>query len=347
MNILVSIPRYNDQMSGVEYHRCFTPFKNIPNSIFTHNIEFITDEFIKENDIGIVWFNRNIAPHTLDPDKVYKVLRRNKIKIVCDLDDSWDIPFGHILYDISIKANLKNSMKSQIINADYICCTHDVLASKVEKDLGVKRHKIIIAPNGIDQNEPQFKQNFNYKLENIIWQGSVTHHEDLKQIAAPINDLDLKIFIAGYDPNSHSINKDGTRHYHWEDTGRLFNRKQWIHSHTPQSYMNIYQNKGLALIPLQKSNFTSCKSNLKMLEAGWAKKPVVCSGVFPYTSLGTDGKNCEFAYTKESWKDSIDYLLKNPNYADDLRFKLYEDVKENYLIEKVNESRINLIEKIK
>ena len=379
MKILVSLPKWNGQYSGVEYHRCFIPFKNIPNVIFTDNIENVKPSFLIENNIGIVWFNRNISPLTLNPDLIYRTLRNMGIKIVCDLDDNWNVGFGHVLYDAMIKHNFKNSNISQIKAADYVCVTHEVLANLVHKELKVSKHRIIIAPNGIDPNEPQYAQEFNYNLKNIFWQGSVTHHHDLKLISEAVSEH--KIFIAGYDPTSHKditdyskidLTPNGglfddkpwvyalkeyeriehvperlkTKIYHWEETGKLFKRKQWIHSLPSNEYMNFYQNKGICLIPLEKNKFTTCKSNLKMLEAGWAKKPVIVSGVHPYTTLGKDGVNCEFAGNKDQWKESIDYLLENPNYADDLRFKLHEDIKEKYLIEKVNQSRINLIEKI-
>lgn len=382
MNILVSLPKWNGQVSGVEYHRCFIPFKNIPNVIFTDNIEAVSKEFLKDNDIGIVWFNRNIAPLTLNPDLIYRTLKQMGIKIVCDLDDNWNVGFGHVLYDPMIKMNLKNSNVSQIKAADYVCVTHEHLANLVQKELKVHKHRIIIAPNGIDPNEPQYQQDFSYKLENIFWQGSVTHHHDLKLISGAVNELDKKIFIAGYDPTSHKditdyskidLSPDGhlfddkpwvymlteyeraghvperlkTKIFHWEETGKMFNRKQWIHVSQITEYMNFYQNKGICLIPLEKNKFTVCKSNLKMLEAGWSFKPVIASGIHPYTTIGKDGVNCEFAGNKDSWKESIEYLLENPNYADDLRFKLHEDVKEKYLIDKVNESRIELINKIK
>lgn len=368
-------------MSGVEYHRCYIPFKNIPNAIFTDNIEAVSDKFIKDNNIGAVWFNRNIAPLTLNPDLVFRRFKKLGLKIVCDLDDNWNVGFGHVLYGAMIKHNLKNSNVSQIKASDYVCVTHEHLANLVHKELKVSKHRIIIAPNGIDPNEPQYSQEFLYKLDNIFWQGSVTHHHDLKQVSEAINGLNKKIFIAGYDPTSHKDLTDyskidlepsghlfddkpwlyfepvykryefvpeslKTKVFHWEETGKLFNRKQWIHSLPSTEYMNFYQGKGLCLIPLEKNKFTVCKSNLKLLEAGWAKKPVICSGIHPYNVLGKNGVNCEFAYSKEAWMDAIEYILDNPNYADNLRFRLHEDVKANYLIDKVNESRINLINKL-
>jgi glycosyltransferase involved in cell wall biosynthesis len=380
MNILVSTPKWNGVVSGVEYHRCLIPFKNIPNVIFTDNIEEVPPQFLKDNNIGIVWFNRNISPVNLNPDRMYKALRYMKIKIVIDIDDSWNIPFGHILYKPTVLQKRRQSAISQIQAADYVCVTHQQLKDNVVNELKVDKRKVIIAPNGIDPTELQYAQDFNYKLDNIFWQGSVTHHHDLKLISESVNELNKKIFIAGYNPESHysttnyeDINLEpdghyfddkkwiyelplqerweywedkGLKIYHWEEIGNMFNRKQWIHELPSTEYMNSYQNKGLTLIPLESSKFTACKSNLKLLESGWAKKPVIVSHTKPYLPLAKDGNNCETANTKSDWIDSIKYILENPNYADDLRFQLHEDIKENYLIDKVNQSRIELIEKI-
>jgi glycosyltransferase involved in cell wall biosynthesis len=160
-----------------------------------------------------------------------------------------------------------------------------------------------------------------------------------------VNEFNFKLLIAGYDAESHYINKQGEKVNHWDETGKLFNKKQFIHTQPIDSYMNIYQGKGICLIPLENTPFNACKSNLKMLEAGWAKKPVIASGVHPYTTIGKDRKNCLFAYTHKAWVQSISYMLENPNFADDMRIELHEDVKNNYLLENVNQTRINLIEK--
>ena len=345
----------SNHKSAVDYHRLIIPFKNIENVVFGKSEEFInnnpqrliTRQFLRENDISVVWFSRNISPFFLDPTPLYRTIKEYGAKIVIDLDDYPEVDYGSIFYDFRIRTNLKKCEISQIQYADHVCVTHDYLRNLINKDYNVPKHKIIIAPNGIDPNETQYNQEFDYKLDNMFWQGSVTHHNDLKIMSEAVNETGKKIFIAGYDADSHTVNKDETKTYHWEETGKLFNRKQWIHSKPVTEYMNFYKGKGLCLIPLEKTKFTQCKSNLKMLEAGWAKKPVICSGIHPYTSIGKDGKNCEFAYTKEAWKESIEYILENPNYADDLRHELHQNVKDNYLINKVNESRINLINKIK
>lgn len=372
--ILVSIP---ENLSGVDYHRLYIPFKNMEGVIFEHHIEGITKKYLQDNNITQVWFNRNISPEFLDPNRLFKIIKSAGCKIVCDIDDYWNMPYGHVLRDVSIRMNLRNSNISQIKHSDYVVCTHSVLADMVIKELGVSKHKLVIAPNAIDPNEPQYNQEFKYNLKNIFWQGSVTHHYDLKLISEAVNTLNEKLFIGGYVKESYKVLTDVSKmdfspeghifddkpfvyllpylerykyleerhlekYYHWEEMGKMFNRKQWINEAPVTEYMNFYQDKGICLIPLEKSKFTSCKSNLKMLEAGWAKKPVVVSGVYPYTSLANPS-NCRMAGNTSEWIRSIKYLKENPNAADDLRFKLHEDIKQNYLIDKANQSRLNII----
>lgn len=343
--ILVSVPLWHGKMSGVEYHRLHIPFRKQRNVIFHDLIEAITKEYLIENNIKQVWFNRNIAPQTLDPDRLFKLIKSLGITIVCDIDDSWEIPFGHVLHNVTKLQNRMNSNISQIKCSDYVVCTHSVLANKVIKELKYPANRVLIAPNAIDDTEPQYNQPFDYNLTNVFWQGSVTHHHDLKTISKAVNELNIKLNIAGYEPESYFVNKQGKKVYHWDETGKLFNKKQFIHAVPIESYMNAYNGKGLCLIPLENTPFTACKSNLKMLEAGWAKKPVISSGVHPYTTIGKDGKNCLFAYTHKAWVEAISYMLANPNFADDMRHELHQAVKNNYLLKNVNQTRINLIEK--
>lgn len=332
--------------SAVEYHRLYIPFKNIDNVLFCSDIEAITADYLKKNNITQCWFNRNISPVLLNPDILYRLLRKNNVKIVIDLDDYWNIPFGHILYDVSIRANLKNSCISQIKAADMVCVTHDYLANLVIKELRVSKHRVFIAPNAIDPHEEQYNRTFSYDLTKLFWQGSVTHHYDLKLMAEAVNLCGKKIYIAGFDPNSRIIDKNGKIIYNWNVTGNMFVNKQFIPFAPVNNYMKFYDKKGICLIPLENNKFNTCKSNLKLLEAGWSMKPVIVSGVHPYIKLGRDGKNCLFAYSRQSWLDAINYFLENPNFADDCRFQLNEDVKKNYLIDKANEVRKYMISKI-
>lgn len=333
--IVLSVPH---GWSGVEYHRLIIPFKNIPNVQLTPSLEEAKSYTYKDNNITQVWFNRNIAHKTYDPAPVFNEARRAGIKLVIDIDDYWNVPFGHVLKNHWSQANVERLYADQIISADWVVVTHQLLADSIIKELKVPARKIVIAPNAIDPTEPQYAQDFAYNHKNLFWQGSVTHRHDLKQVAGIMPLLNTSVTLAGYDERSKG---------EWDIISALFGCEiKWINATTSDKYMNGYNGAGICFIPLENNKFNRHKSNLKMLEAGWAKKPVIVSGIHPYTPLAEDNINCLTAYNQRTWFEGLDYMLKNPSFCDDIRHKLHEDIKENYLIDKINKTRLELIEYI-
>jgi glycosyltransferase involved in cell wall biosynthesis len=334
MNTLLILP---ENYGGVEYHRLFIPFKNIPSTLVCREPEKLTVSELKDKNVSVVWYSRNISPIINAPWPIIDKIRKAGCKIVVDMDDYWELDYGHVLKNYWSSAGLKKCYTDQMIHADYVCTTHNHLASLMMKELKIKSNKIIVASNAIDQEEPQYNQDFNYTHENIFWQGSVTHHYDLKQICQPMNELGLTLNMAGY--NAHSNTE-------WEATESLFQSVNRINNKPVTEYMDSYVNMGISVIPLERKKFNHCKSNLKMLEAGWAQKPVIVSGIHPYTAIAKDGKNCLTAYSHNAWVDALTKLTTDKSFADDLRFTLHDLVKSEYDIKKVNKIRINLLNQI-
>lgn len=339
--ILVLVPK---SWGGVEYHRLIIPFdkRHISDVQITPSLEEAKEATYKEYDISQVWFSRHINPENLDPFDIFVRAKRAGVKIVMDMDDYWQLPFGHMSFNQWRDSNLTALYKDCLVSSDYICTTHSMLADTMVRELGISRKKIIIAPNAIDPDEEQYSQDFTYKLSNLFWQGSITHHYDLKQMADVLHriDKDFTFSIAGFSEHNPETVKL------WDEQEKLFSlgeRFIRIPAAPARDYMNGYQDKGICLIPLENSKFNRHKSNLKLLEAGWAKKPVIVSGIHPYIPLARHGKNCLMAYTKDAWAQAIKKLLDNPDLADDLRLQLHEDVRKDYTIDKANTSRIDLI----
>lgn len=320
---------------GVEYHRLIIPFKNISDTNITPSLDDVSVKALQDNNISQIWFNRNIS-EKYDPLPIFQRAKSAGCKLVIDIDDYWEVPFHHILWNRWRHSNIKNLYADQIKMSDIVVTTHQYLADTIIKELGVPAKRIIIAPNAIDPNEPQYDKDFKYKHKEIFWQGSPTHHNDLKMISEALKEFDVRFNMAGYDER----NKED-----WDKTEALFRGGKYkrIYSKPTDKYMEGYNGVGICLIPLENNKFNKHKSNLKLLEAGWAKKPCIVSGIHPYTPLAKDGVNCLTAYNKRTWIEGLDILLNEPNYCDDLRFQLHEDIKENYLIDKINNIRLQLI----
>jgi glycosyltransferase involved in cell wall biosynthesis len=87
---------------------------------------------------------------------------------------------------------------------------------------------------------------------------------------------------------------------------------------------------------LEENSFNQYKSELKLIEAGFFKKPVIVSNVAPYTEL-TD--NCLAVNTRSDWYSHCKKLIDNPELGKDLGEKLYHSVAK-FSLEKVNQSRM-------
>ena len=332
---LVLVPK---AWGGVEYHRLIVPFKNIPDTNITPSLEDVNEADLINHNITQVWFNRNLS-EKYDPLPIITKLKRSGVKMVIDIDDYWQVPTSHVMSETWKRSNIARLYSDQIIFSDYVCVTHKQLADTIIKELGVSYKKIIIAPNAIDPSEEQYTKRYIYNLENIFWQGSITHFHDLKQLTQAINslNLDFTFTIAGYNQLSSE---------EWEKKFELFKigtRLRKIEAKKTYEYMDIYEGMGLCVVPLLNNKFNRHKSNLKMIEAGWAEKPVVVSNIHPYTTLAVDKVNCLVADTPKDWENAIRTLLSNPNQANDIRHRLNEDIKARYTIDKVNGVRIDLI----
>lgn len=123
-------------------------------------------------------------------------------------------------------------------------------------------------------------------------------------------------------------------------------------------YALNYNYFDVSLAPLVESHFNSCKSQLKVIEAGFHKKALIASETMPYTldlvSAVNEGKfndngNALLVSTKKNHKDWAKHmkrLIDNPNMVEDLGNRLYETVKEKYALKNVCKDRVQFFKSI-
>jgi glycosyltransferase involved in cell wall biosynthesis len=111
------------------------------------------------------------------------------------------------------------------------------------------------------------------------------------------------------------------------------------------TYASAYDMFDIGLIPLKDTPFNRCKSELKMLEMGAKKVSVIVSDEYPYTNIANNKKNCLTANKKE-WFKQIKKLITLPELRSELSENLYNEVKENHNIEKVNKLRLELYKEV-
>lgn len=112
------------------------------------------------------------------------------------------------------------------------------------------------------------------------------------------------------------------------------------------SYAKGYNNFDVALVPLEESKYTSMKSQLKIIEAGFFKKAVIASNVPPYT-LDLNDSNSLLVNPRRNHKDwvkNVKKLLANPSLVTELGEALYDTVKDKFNLNNVTVNRADAYE---
>jgi len=327
MKILVIIPSY-PKFSGVDFHRLWIPHTligkmGIEVSVI-NEIDSQSDEFIKAFDFIIA--NRFISK-TNDTTNLIQRLKELNVKYILDLDDDYQLPVWHLLYGAAREKGHKKQIVESLQGAYAVTTTHDLLAKTIMAELG--QPNVYVCPNQIlPEGQFQFKP---VSLDKITfgWGGSITHFEDVLMVHDSLlnlykNDNRFKMVYGGYDGTDHTssaiagiLSCKGTAP---KEQFEIFPAKDVL------EYGNFYDFIDIALIPLRNNRFNNMKSNLKLLEAGFKKKAVIVSDVFPYSPMLKHGINCLVVKNKNDWFKHMNYLINNPKAISRLANQLYKDV---------------------
>lgn len=314
--------------SGCGYHRILLPL-----ALMEGVQGFVSDAIYDDSreGIDIIVYNR-LSQY----DEIWEKVRFEMgCKVVLDLDDYWRLPPTHYLY--GGYGDTGDKIERNIIDADLVTVTHEELAERVRPF----NKNVVVIPNGIPFDKAQFTQE---KIKSdkvrIFWSGSITHERDLAILKNPLNKLlihknKIQMVLGGYNDDRDSKVTWDRMLSSFTLGGKLPHLK--LNGVGSDEYMKMYENADIMVIPLEKDDWTSYKSNLKILEAGSKKIPCIVSNVPPY-SRDADAPVL-WVNNQTDWFTHLNYLILNPNAREDLGNKLYEWVKKKYDLEKINKIR--------
>lgn len=323
--------------AACDYHRLALPLQYL-------GIDVATTQTLPHllQDAEVVIFNRWAGfpiEHLLRAKKKYG------FKIVCDLDDYFELYSTHINYKSWNDSNMKQNILEAIFNSDMVFTSTSKLASVVSKF----NKKVEVLPNGLPFDVGQFIDNQQVpdKFE-ILYAGGTSHFWDLLslknlfyKIAREKVKNNVRVSLAGYSDKTPETKK------FWDSMESIMNANKRIDFKRRiglplDSYMNLYDGASLAIAPLEGNYFNSFKSNLKILEAGCKNIPIITSDVSPYSDEPTD---VFFkADSINEWYDHIKYLSENQSLAIEAGLKLGEYVRKYYDLFKINEKRKQIFE---
>ena len=102
-------------------------------------------------------------------------------------------------------------------------------------------------------------------------------------------------------------------------------------------YGKLYEYFDVSLVPLQGGTFNKCKSDLKIVEAGYTRTSVICSNVTPYREVIEDGVTGMLCSTPRDWKNAVESMTKEKHR--ELAGNLGKFVKKNYDLDAINKIR--------
>lgn len=308
----------------------------------------VSEEELTENALwsDIVVFSRNDTPDTLA--QMLYIQDMLKRPVVLDYDDLVDHTRPHNPGYRSFHPNSPHRefnkqalmyINGLIVSTNFLKKWYEDEKSKIKNTAYNLNYKIYTYPNSLNIKERD--KNFNidfsksklYKKKpreiRIGWSGSASHYENLMLIIDALKRIMKE-------------NKNVT-FYYTGLFGGLFDKfpkdcrdriKTVPFVGLKEYHKSLLEtNYDICLAPLTDCNFNRAKSNLRLLEYGSCKYPVICSPVEPYKEF-KNNKEVLFAQEEDEWYEQINNLIKNANLRKKLGDNLYKKVKSCYNVEK-------------
>lgn len=247
-------------------------------------------------------FKPSARPHN---GSVYLVNRHAHVpygrRLILDLDDYWELDPSNPFKKKWDQTGLRDSIVHNIKRAMAVLVTNEQLADKV---LPLNR-SVHVVPNALPFDSGQFTRT-EPDFSKLVYAGGLSHQKDIEML----DGLDVTYF-------------GGLK-------GSMTFPLEW--------YMTAYDGMGVSLVPLEASTFNSCKSNLKVLEAGAKGLACMCSNVLPYSNARDKGK----VLLTEDFRWDLG-LLSEGELRDSAE-ALAEHVREHYHLDRVNKMRKEILE---
>lgn len=322
-------------VSGVGYHRILLPLTSLKKEKALAT-DILNDDVLA-NGFDILLINRHIPEVELETLLAYRA--KYGFKLIVDIDDYWHLDPWHILYGNYPTDKIIAHIKA----ADMVTCTHAFLMGEIYR----YNKMVAVIPNALPYDEDQFTDQRTPTDRTVFaWMGGATHEKDLDIIRGPmkriLSDPDFRksarFVMSGFDKHSEPWHRMAQVFIQAKDPKLAIVRPGL----DPYHYMNLLNDADVAMAPLVDSHFNRMKSNLKVLEAGAKRIPIIVSDVHPYN-------RCPYALKVESqgdWYRHMKAMLRDKKYREDMGNLNGEWCRQYHHLTRVNKLRREIYESI-
>ncbi len=208
-------------------------------------------EFFKKYQI--VALHRSIGPDFDRANQLIQELNKMGIITVCDIDDYWMPGKEHPIHDVIKFNKINEKIVANLKVSKYVSTTTSIFADEIKKT----NPNVVIFPNAINPNEPQFKEPTpSSDRLRIGWLGGSSHLHDLQLLDQSFSKLtkykdELQFVICGFDVRGSvtEINAQTGEHKKrdilphetvWARYEEIFTQKYFIVSDEYKKYLLQY-----------------------------------------------------------------------------------------------------------
>lgn len=281
----------------------------------------LKEDIVKNYDV--LWLHYSAKVH---PSLIGLWKHRYGLKIILDLDDSWNISLNHVAYK-HLGPTIQRSKELSVI-ADHVVCS----TSYVEEMVKNYNQNTSVIDNALPWGKHQYhiwqenKESFMKRKIRIGIVGSASHFEDWYSIKGKmrrvIKDGEIKkkceFVIGGYNKANPTSQKK------WEEVCSIFGNPIKVESREVIDYIDIYRNVDILLCPLVDNHSNRCRSNLKVFEAA-------CVNSIPILGeLYREKSPHNLAYPFEDWYNNIKRLISDKEKLYDLKHSLSQQFRDHH-----------------
>lgn len=312
---------YLDGLNGINYHRLMTPFLRLKeeDGVNIHFFENFNE--MKDWDLSAV---KNLVVSrrcSVSNHRAFKsFLVKNNIKLILDNDDYWELAKDNPARKFYEKVEGKNIINTIKI-ADEIWTPSGYLAERmrsINKDVTIR-----VIPNTVYAKEKQWREPV--KDENkegkvrFGFLGANGHQDDLKMMG---------MNFEGYELYCMNL----------MDYPEILKAKHVMNPLAIHQYGELYKFFDVSLAPLMNTKFNRCKSELKVVEAGYTKTAIIASNTGPYKRSIIHGKTGILCGSPAEWREAVSTMTIEK--AQELGNNLHEYCLKHYDLSTLNKERL-------
>jgi glycosyltransferase involved in cell wall biosynthesis len=323
-------------------YRCIFPHKDLSSDLRDDFIFLCGNTVLSETLQGVFASKKIIFLRpTYSPLTIYliQLCRRIGIEVQLDFDDLLLPEFarerGACRSELRLpKEDFNESLKQSalLLGADKISCStksiSEILRSLKAEVLTVNNKLPLSYFKSVDNviTRAKSKDFSSDKIRLLYLSGSNTHKRDFSTIMGPLMKL------AQNHSTKFSITFMGSLADYSGIFGALGVSSYMIPTVNFEKMLDIIPQHDLVLVPLEKSTFNNCKSNIKYIESASQGVPIIATDVTEFASAIDNGKNGWLCNSEGDWYNQLESIILGPEQTIACGINAYKHAREKFSV---------------